>query len=115
MTHTGIRKRYWRRKREGICTGCGLVPPRKDLLTCKPCGGKYRNHNPGRFKERYHKLKEKGLCTNCGISESLKNRGLCQICFNRTIDPLRVKQRENILCEVHPADLLELVGWGTTI
>ena len=57
-----IKQRYWKRKDAGLCTQCGMEPPKPGRSTCAFCAGK-RAWNNHMLRERY---KQEHLCQNCG-------------------------------------------------
>jgi len=78
MTTTQMRNRYWRLKRDGICTLCGSKPSFNGRVLCYDCTK--RTNLAHRI--RIQGLKDKGLCINCG-RVSRPDRYRCQACEDR--------------------------------
>lgn len=79
------KKRYYERKKQGICANCGKRKPEKDRSLCKVCITKA---NKKRALEAYAKRCEaeyKKLCAICKSSPRIKEKRVCENCYKKLI------------------------------
>lgn len=68
---------YERRKEQGLCVGCGKVPPRNGKIMCAECAEKQRV-----YREDTRKFfKSIGICPRCGKNKLFGDEKTCPECL----------------------------------
>jgi hypothetical protein len=105
MSLTTDRAAMARRRRrliaEGLCTGCGKVPPRAGRRKCEACGQKDTARAMRRFNRRSAPLQRLGICPRCATRQVMPGTKICGVCSERWMaykETLRAKYRAAGLC-----------------
>jgi len=73
MTSRSSKKRYWERKRAGLCVNCGRAKAEGGVF-CGACKARHYNCQA----DKYLRLKAEGRCRRCG--EPVEGTVICRTC-----------------------------------
>lgn len=82
---------YWKRREEGMCTRCGMIPPAEGRSRCDPCAEDDRTYSA----IRYWRLRSQGKCKACGKQSGAAVH--CENCARDWADYQRERREKKLV------------------